>query len=123
MEFVNDALASQMRLSDDSIATIAVSISVMAPHVASELLEVLLGKQLSACTWPTYDPTLIVVEQVTVAVQINGKLRATIMVAPGLSQADVQPIAEQAATKWLAQTTVVKVIYVQDRLMNFVVRQ
>ncbi len=115
MELFNDLLADKMRLSEDSIEKIVVSLSVFAPHMASELLE--------SCAWPVYDDTLILVDEITLALQINGKLRTTIKTRPGTSQEQVQPLAEQAAAKWLAHVTIVKVIYVPDRLMNFVVRE
>lgn len=54
-----------------------VSLSAIAPHFASEMLESLLNKDLSKLEWPQYDPDLA--EEVTVdfVVQVNGKLRGT----------------------------------------------
>ncbi|HZW61261.1 MAG TPA: leucine--tRNA ligase [Candidatus Babeliales bacterium] len=121
MEWLNDASSKSMQLSKDSIEKIAVSLSVLAPHMASEMLEVLVGKQLSECSWPVYDPQLVFEDTITIVVQINGKMRANVTVKRGASQQEVQEMAEEAAAKWLADKTETKVIFVKDRLINFVV--
>lgn len=122
MEWLNDATAAKMGLSKKSIESILVLMSSMAPHLASELLEVLLGKKLEQCSWPTYDPELAKNNQATIAVQINGKLRATLELPVGKSQAEVEQKAREAVQKWLDGVTVVKVVFVADRLINFVIR-
>ena len=111
-----------MQLSKDSVEKILVSLSIMAPNMASELLEQLLKKQLDACTWPSYDPVLLADEDATIVVQVNGKLRANIVVKRGSSKEDVQIAAEEAITKWLEDKKEVKVVFVPDKLINFVVR-
>ncbi len=121
MEWLNDTTAQSMKLSKDSVEKILVSLSVMAPHMACELLEQLLGKQLADCTWPAYDPVLLTENTVNMVVQVNGKVRANIQVPRGAKQVEVQEQAEQAVAKWLATTTEVKVVFVPDRLINFVV--
>ena len=122
MEFTNDAIAGSMQLRKDSVEKILVSLSIMAPNMASELLEQLLKKQLDACTWPSYDPVLLADEDATIVVQVNGKLRANIVVKRGSSKEDVQIAAEEAITKWLEDKKEVKVVFVPDKLINFVVR-
>ena len=93
----------------------------MAPNMASELLEKLLEKQLQL-TWPSYDPVILADEDATIVVQVNGKLRANIAVKIGSSKEDVQTAAEEEITKWLENKTEVKVVFVPDKLINFVVR-
>lgn len=122
MEFLNDAHAQSMKLSKESVEKILVSMSVLAPHVASELLEKLLGKQLQDCTWPVYDPQLATTTEVTIAVQVNGKLRADIVVPRGADRVLVQAAAQGQVEKWLQDKKLVNVIFVQDRLINFVVK-
>lgn len=123
MEWLNDAMAQKMKLSDDSIEKILVSLSVMAPHMASELLERVLGKQLKQCAWPVFDPALATEAHVTLVVQVNGKTRADIVVARGAQQADVESAAREAVHKWIDGMRIVKVIFVKDRLINFVIVQ
>lgn len=122
MELMNDLTAQQMKLSKDSIEKILVSLSVLAPHMANELLQVLCGKELKDCQWPTYDESLTTIDEITIAVQINGKLRTTVTVPAHTTQADIQQAAGQSAQKWLDGVTVVKVVYVPGKLVNFVVK-
>ena len=86
------------------------------------MLEALLGKQLAACVWPTFDPALTVQDQLAIAIQINGKLRGDITVARGTSKTDIEQQAKEAVAKRLEGKEIIKVIYVPDRLVNFVVR-
>lgn len=121
MEFLNDAIAGNMKLSRDSVQKLSVSLSIMAPHMASELLEQLLAQSLEDCSWPEPDIVALSNQDITIVVQINGKMRANIKVKPGSSQFDLQDLAEQAVAKWLESKEVKKVIFVADRLINFVV--
>ncbi|MDR3550642.1 MAG: leucine--tRNA ligase [Candidatus Babeliales bacterium] len=122
MEFMNDVYAQNMKFSKDSIERIIVSLSVMAPHMASEMADGLLGKLLQNCPWPTYDPVLAIDNEVTLAIQVNGKLRGDLLVDRGSMQDDVQGKAQAVIAKWLEGKEVVKVVFVKDRLINFVIK-
>ena len=122
MEFINDATAQNMALSLASIEKLCVILSCMAPHMASELLEQLCNKSLDKCVWPTYDPALAAQQETTVAIQVNGKLRGTVQVSVGATESQVLGPARQLVAKWLEDKELVKIIYVQDRLINFIVR-
>lgn len=121
MEFLNEATAQHMTLSQDSMEKLLVTLSVLAPHMASELLEQLLGKQLDHCSWPIYDPVLVQEDQKTVVVQVNGKLRAQINVKAGAQQEFVDQEARKVIKDWIENKQIIKVVYVQDKLINFVV--
>jgi leucyl-tRNA synthetase len=82
-----------------------------------------LGKQLKQCAWPVFDPALATEAHVTLVVQVNGKTRADIVVARGAQQADVESAAREAVHKWIDGMRIVKVIFVKDRLINFVIVQ
>lgn len=95
----------------------------IAPHITEELWR-LLGhdRSLLRSGWPSFDADLLARQQVTIAVQINGKLRTTFQAAPGAPAAAVEARAREAAARWLEDRQVVKVIHVPDRLLSFVVR-
>jgi leucyl-tRNA synthetase len=120
MEWLNDMLANKWALRKESLEKVLVTLSTMAPHITTELLERLFQKSLTACVWPEYDAALIVDHTVTIAVQIGGRVRATITVERGTSQSDVELLARNAVAKWLTGATVNKVIFVPDRLISFV---
>jgi leucyl-tRNA synthetase len=122
MEWLNDVMAGSMQLSRSSVERVLTMLSVMAPHIASELLAQLIDKQLADCSWPTYDPALLKQYEAKVTVQINGKMRAVLTLPLGLAQGDVEKRAREEVAKWLAGKTVDKVIFVQDKLVNFVVK-
>lgn len=122
MELFNDLVTQKARLSKDSMEKILVSLSVMVPHLASELLDQLCGKQLQECSWPTFDPKLARQDEVTIGIQVGGKTRGTITVARDADQKTVQPQAELAVAKWLEGAEVAKVIFVANRLINFVIK-
>jgi leucyl-tRNA synthetase len=96
----------------------------ITPHICETLWE-MLGEKDSVVTtaWPEVDETARVRDQITLVVQINGKLRARIEVAPGSDEetAMAEAMAEQNVTRHIDGKTVRKVIYIPDRLLNIVV--
>lgn len=122
MEFLNDIEAAKMVLDHDIMEKLLVALSIMVPHFSSELLERLLGKQLEQCTWPEVDQALAQVNDVEIAIQVNGKLRATVTMAKGVTQDAVEPEARKQVASWLDGKTIIKVIFVPDRLISFVVK-
>lgn len=121
MIWLNEMQASNFKIGKTNLEKVLVCLSVLAPHVASELLEELFNKQLEHCTWPTYLPELAVHDLVNIAVQINGKLRANIELAPDISKEEIEQLALQAANKWLTGQTIIKTVIVPNRIVNFVV--
>jgi leucyl-tRNA synthetase len=95
----------------------------IAPHITEEIWRIL-GHEgsLMRAGWPSFDAALLAKQQVTLAVQVNGKLRATIDADPGLDAQAAGSVAREAIAKWLDGKTVVKVIHVPDRMVSFVVK-
>ena len=122
MEWLNGAIKHKMKLSKASMQSLLSLLSVFAPHASCELLESLLGLSLQECSWPEYDAKLTEVSEVTYAVQVNGKLRATLIAGKDLSQAEVQPLAQEKIVKWLESKQIIKVIFIQNRMISFVVK-
>ncbi|MBT3455797.1 leucine--tRNA ligase [bacterium] len=121
MELLNDIQDQKMCLSKESMKSIIVSFSVLAPHCASDLLETIFNEKLADCLWPQYDSKLAEQLEVTIAVQVNGKVRAQIMAQKGAVQNDVEGTAKEAIAKWLDGKEIRKIIFVPDRLISFVV--
>lgn len=98
----------------------------MMPHLAEEIVRRLTpGAQnlVADMPWPEAEAELLTAESVTIAVQVLGKLRGTISVAPGAAEAEVLAAAEGEpnVVRALAGQRVVKRIYVPNRIVNFVV--
>ncbi|MCX5924823.1 MAG: leucine--tRNA ligase [Candidatus Dependentiae bacterium] len=121
MELLNDLYAHKMALSKHSAQQIIVMLSTLIPHMACELLEVILNKKLSECTWPHYDESLIVENKASIVVQVNGRVRGTIVIDREAIQAEVEAIAHGVVAKWMTGSVITKIIFVQNRLINFVI--
>ena len=100
-------------------------LSPFAPHIAEELWE-LLGHRdsLSYAPWPTWDEQHLVESEIEIPIQINGKLRAKIMVSAGADAATLQTLAEAHPNiaPQLSGKQIVKVVAVPGRMVNFVVK-
>jgi leucyl-tRNA synthetase len=97
--------------------------SPMAPHLAEECWAALGGDGLvTQAGWPSFDPTMLVDERVTIAVQVNGKLRDTLNAPRGLGreEAEALALASDKVRRQLAGVGPRKIIVVPDRLVNIV---
>ncbi len=108
---------------DNAIRTIICLCAPMVPHLAEEAWAQMGDSGLIAnAPWPAVDPALLVESEVTIAVQVRGKLRDTITVAKGLTQDEIQALALGSAKVQSAidGADIRKVIVVPDRLVNIV---
>jgi leucyl-tRNA synthetase len=97
-------------------------LSPFAPHLAEELWA-LLGHSPSIAqqAWPAFDPALTISDRLTIPVQVNGKLRARIEVGADAGRPEVEMLARQEAAEWLEGKEPKKTVYVEKKLINFVV--
>jgi leucyl-tRNA synthetase len=98
-------------------------VAPMVPHLASDILANMAGAGVEPdLSWPVADPALLTATTVTIAVQVGGKLRATIEVAVDATEDVVMRAAEaeENVARLLAERRVVKRVYVPGRIVNFV---
>ncbi len=131
----NTAIAALMTLTNDiynlgkvsreQVQTFAKLLCPIAPHVCEEIWEVTGGEGfLSLQPWPQYEESKTVDAQTEIGVQINGKLRGTVIIPTDAQKEEVFAIAK-ADTRIASLTegkTFVKEIYVPGRVVNFVVK-
>ena len=107
------------------IEELVIILSPFVPHLSEEFWS-LLGhsKTITYQSWPQFDENLIQLDEVTIAVQVNGKLRANINVSKDLDEKDVisEALSLENVEKFTSEGNVVKTIYVPNRLLNFVVK-
>jgi leucyl-tRNA synthetase len=99
-------------------------LSPFAPHLCEELWEILgHSPSVAKVSWPEYDPSQVADEEVTVAIQVNGKLRGQIVVLKDLPEDEIREkaVSEQSVLKWIQGREIRKVIIVPNRLINIVV--
>ncbi|MSQ24629.1 MAG: leucine--tRNA ligase [Chloroflexi bacterium] len=127
MELINALLPQRAKVSKqlwrDASERMVLLIAPSAPHMAEELWH-RLGHTESVHleSWPGFDPSLVTDSQVTVVLQVNGKVRDKIEVAADLGQEQVQELALASAKvqAYLDHSPIRQVIYVPGRLVNIV---
>lgn len=131
----NTAIAALMTLTNDIYAVGKVSkeqvqifaklLCPFAPHLCEEIWEVTGGEGfMSVQPWPTYEESKTIEAQTEIGVQINGKLRGTVVIPTGAEKEEVFAIAkaDERIASLTEGKTFVKEIYVPNRVVNFVVK-
>ena len=130
----NTAIAAMMSLVNDfykeksinraEYATLILLLNPVAPHMTEELWESIYGGRAYQQKWPEYDEAKTVKSNVEIAVQINGKVKATLGVALDEDEESVKAKAHAipAIAELMAGKNVVKEIYVKGRILNIVVK-
>lgn len=122
MIFINECYKAE-KVNRDMIVDFIKILSPIAPHVCEEMHQHYTGKDTLAYeSWPEYDKAKLIVDEVEVVVQVNGKLRGRLNVALNSSEETVKELALQIPTV-SAQTegkTIRKIIYIPNKLMNIV---
>jgi len=123
MEFTN--AGSRTGLNKEQKQAVIRLIAPLAPHLAEELWEVNGGKgSVFDAKWPEYDEKLLIEDTVTIAVQVNGKLRGTVEVEKDAAKDDVLAQAKEVENvqKYLTEGKLVKEIYVPGKLVSLVIK-
>jgi leucyl-tRNA synthetase len=123
MMFVNEVMKQPAR-PRPLLEPFVLLLSPFAPHLGEELWSRMGHRDsLAYAPWPKFDPALCEEDTVTVAVQVNGKLRATLDLPKGADQAAVQAaaLADERVSRYVNGGAIRKVIHVKDKLLNLVV--
>jgi leucyl-tRNA synthetase len=106
----------------ETAATLRVLVALLhpiAPHLSEELNERLGGtRSLLVSGWPVFDPALAVEEMASIAVQVSGKVRRGSSEREVVEAAEAEPVV----ARWLEGKQRIRNIWVQDRLLNLVVK-
>jgi len=121
MVFTNEMTKAEQR-SRALLEPFVLILSPFASHLAEELWGVL-GHQpsVSQQPWPIFDPRLTVSDRLTIPIQVNGKLRAKLDVSADATREQVEALARPQIAEWLQGKEPKKIVYVEKKLMNFVV--
>ena len=123
MEYVN-LLREQGAGSRAAVEPLLIMLAPYAPHIAEELWAALgHDRSIFRASWPSYDAKLAAAGDVEVVVQVNGKVRGWVTVSRGASEAEVvaRAMQDESVRKFVDGKPIRKTVYVQDRLLNFVV--
>ena len=119
MSLINDFYKAG-KVTRDEFKTLLILLNPVAPHMTEELWQIMnYGGRLYQTSWPTYEEAKTVESEVEIAVQVNGKVRATIKIAADISKEDAIAAGKAAVADELTGQ-IVKKIYVPGRLVNIV---
>ena len=119
MSLINDFYKAG-KVTRDEFKTLLILLNPVAPHMTEELWQIMnYGGRLYQTSWPTYEEAKTVESEVEIAVQVNGKVRATIKIAADISKEDAITAGKAAVADKLTGQ-IVKEIYVPGRLVNIV---
>ena len=132
MELVNEAYdytakdvaAEKLPVVRTTLEALVQLLAPFAPHIAEELWAGLGHDQhIANASWPQYDPEAIVATEITLVVQVNGKVRSKLVVRVGLSDEETKSaaLADPKIQELTAGKTPKKIIVVQGKLVNVVV--
>ena len=112
------------KITNDEYKKLILLVSPFAPHLANELYETMgYGKDIEGEKWPVVDESALVLDEIEIPVQVNGKMRGTIKVSADASQDEIVEVAKasEEISKHLAGN-IVKVIYVPKKILNVIVK-
>ncbi len=124
MSLIND-FNKQGKVTRDEYRTFLILLNPVAPHMTEELWSNAGFKgRLYEVSWPVWEEEKTTSNEVEIAVQVNGKLKATILIGRGEEQDSVKDkvMNSDAVKQFLEGKTIVKEIYVKDKIYNIVVR-
>jgi len=124
MEFVNLVNENKQQITKKDLEKFLILLSPFAPHLAEELWSRFGHKNsIFEESWPVAGKKLIKTDQLTIIIQINGKLRDKLEVAADATEKDVVELAQNSdkIKKWLSGHKIQKTIFVPNKLINFVI--
>lgn len=122
---LTNELDKQESITKNDYRTLLILLNPIAPHITEELNEIYaLGKTICSSSWPKYDEEKTIDSTVTIAVQVNGKLRGSMNVPINLDKEETLRLAKELdnVKKYLENTTIIKEIVVPNKIVNIVVK-
>ncbi len=123
MTLVND-FYKEKSINKAEFKTFLQLLNPFAPHMTEELWQTVLGgtEMLAYMKWPTYDEAKTIADEITLPIQFNGKLKATITISLDEDEESVKEKVHQAVEDKLENKMIVKEIYVKNKIYNIVVK-
>ena len=123
MTLVND-FYKEKKINKAELKTFLQLLNPFAPHMTEELWQTVLGgtEMLAYMEWPTYDEEKTIADEITLPIQFNGKLKATITISLDEEEENVKAKVHEAVCDKLENKTIVKEIYVKNKIYNIVVK-
>ncbi|MEO1179449.1 MAG: class I tRNA ligase family protein, partial [Cyanobacteria bacterium J06636_28] len=120
---LKDAKQQDTDVYAEGVQSLVLLLAPFAPHIAEELWQQLgFSESVHRQSWPTFEQTALVADEITLVIQIKGKTRGTISVPASASKDELEQYARESdiAKKYLEGKEIKKVIVVPGKLVNFV---
>ena len=124
MTLINEIYAVG-KISKDDLVIFIKLLCPFAPHLCEEIWETIGGEGLlSLSQWPEYEESKTVEDSIEIGVQVNGKVRGTIVISNGCAKEEALELAkkDERVASFLEGKTLVKEIYVPNKIVNFVAK-
>lgn len=122
---LNNELVGLEKIPNDIARAFVLMLAPFAPHMCEELWKKMGEKNsIAHASWPTFHESLLKKNEIEIVVQVNGKKRGNILVPTSSTKEQVEQAArgDETVARHIEATTILKVIYVPGRLLNFVVK-
>ena len=108
----------------ESLTALVKLMGPLTPHIACEMWSRMGNGELADAGWPVHEPSLMKSDTVEIAIQVNGKVRGRVVVPAGMAEDAVRelPKTDEKVGKVVVPGDVVKVVWVKDKLANFIVK-
>ena len=108
------------KITNDEYKKLILLISPFAPHLASELFEVMGYGKYEDSIWPEIDESALIQDEIEIPIQVNGKLRGKILVSKDATEEEIKQLAQEEVKDYIT-SGVKKIIYIPGRIFNIVV--
>ena len=125
MQKIDSECRIEKSLKKDLLENIIIMLNPFVPHITKELWSILNpNSEIENQSWPSHNDAFLVQDEINIAIQVNGKLRGNMLVSKDKSEEEIKLIGMQvdSVKKYISdEIKIKKVIYVKDKLLNFVV--
>lgn len=106
-------------ITKEELRQFLIVLNPLAPHITSEMFEIVFKKDILDETFPEYDESKTKKQEINLPIQVNGKMKGTILISSDLEQDEVESLVYESGK--VDKNSVKKVIYVKGRIINFII--
>lgn len=111
------------RINKAELNTFLILLNPIAPHITEEIYSLIGNDQtIAESSWPTYDEVKTIDDEIEIPIQVNGKLKATIMIVKDSEEDVVKQLVHEKISDIIIGKNIVKEIYVKNKIYNIVVK-
>lgn len=120
MDFLN-VIKKDKFITKEELRIFLILLNPLAPHITSEMYEIVFDGNIINDKWPLYDEKYLINNEINLPIQINGKMKTTILIDSSIEDASI--IVEKIKIEYpnMIKGDIKKVIYVKDKIINIII--